>query len=575
MSGFKKPIFLAVLALALVAILSATQARLIAPAIDQGLMGQDYRAIFVICGVVILVGIIKGFADYAQTILLARIGSNLIAELQAKMMHAAIHADIPQIHGEGSSRFVARFLSDSFMVREATIKSLIGLAKDFLTVIGMIAVMISISWELTLAIIVVFPLSVLPIIWIGRKLRALSHNIQANLGDMTGLLDDFFKSLRIVKAYCAEKLAMRQSQALFDRQANLQYKSTEIRARTAPILEGFGSFAVAAVILLGSWRVSSGSNSTGEIMSFISALLMSYQPIRSLSNLNASLQQGLAAAIRCFEVMDLIPHVREASPALPPPDQFNIKFNQVSFGYADDAPAICELSFEAKAGEMIALVGPSGAGKSTIINLLLRLYDPIKGEILIGDKPISELKLADLRGMLALVSQEPGILEDTIANNIALSTIASKEHSLDMEKVIAAAKAAEADEFITNLPLGYQTRLSEMGSSLSGGQRQRLAIARAIYKDAPILLLDEATSALDSETESLVQFALKRLIKGRTVIVIAHRLSTIMEADRILVFKQGRLVESGNHETLLNADGLYNQLYHIQFKSNPLAVELD
>ncbi|MFK7867314.1 MAG: ABC transporter ATP-binding protein [Alphaproteobacteria bacterium] len=567
MAHYKLKAFFAILALLLVAGLNGAQAYLIGPAIDDGIMGQDMNMVLIICAAVLGVGIIKGSADYVQSNLLSRIGSDLVAKLQASMMKTAIHADVPQIHSAGSSNFVARFLSDSYIVRDATMKSIIGIAKDLMTILAMIGVMLWTSWEMAIAIIFVFPLSVVPIIWIGRKTRKLSHQVQANLGDMAGLLDDFFKSIRIVKAYSAEPLATRQSQSLFDHQGDLHYSMAEIKARTSPILETFGSFAVVMVILLGSWRVGQGENTTGQVMSFISALLMSYHPLRSLANLNATLQQGLAASIRCFNMIDMKPFVEQHKNPITPPTQFDVAFKHVDFAYEQAAmPAVSKLSFAVDQGKMLALVGPSGAGKSTIINLLLRLYDPNQGQVEIGGKPIHQLGFDDLRSSISLVAQEPGILDDSVAHNIALCDIANDHQNMDRKRVIEAAKAAEAHDFIMALPDQYDTVLGEMGNRLSGGQRQRLAIARAIYKDAPILLLDEATSALDSETERAIQTALKRLMQGRTVIVIAHRLSTIIDADQILVLQNGKLVEQGNHQQLLSDQRLYAQLYHLQFK---------
>ncbi len=562
---YKVKTLLAILALAIVAGLHATQIYLIAPAIDEGLIALNKQVIFWICGIVLIVSLAKGAADYTQILLLTRIGTDLIAKLQARMMQSAIHADIPQIHGEGSGRFVARFLSDSYVVRDATMRSLIGIARDFLSLLGMIGLMLSISIEMTIAVFIIFPVSFMPIIWIGRKSRALSHRLQNNLGSMTGLLDDFFKSIRIVKAFVAEPLAMRQAHALFEHQSQLQYKMDEVRARIRPIMELLGAVAVIAIILLGGWRVSEGHNTPGEIMAFIAALMAAVQPLRSLANLNAALQQGLAAANRCFNMIDLKPFVKEAVNPLNFPQQTNLALKQVHFGYTEEQAALKNISLNIGQGEVVALVGPSGSGKSTLMNLILRLYDPNQGEVLLGGVNLRDLSLGDVRAHIALVSQEPGILDDTVAHNIALKDSGDDWKYADHERIIEAAKAAEAHTFIEALPQGYDTRLGEMGSTLSGGQRQRLAIARALYKDAPILLLDEATSSLDSETERAVQTALKRLMKGRTVIVIAHRLSTILDADRIVVLNDGQLIESGTHAELLEKSGLYSQLYHLQF----------
>ena len=591
MFPYRGATYVACAALMVTALLNAAQAWLIAPAIDTGLIDGNTAALIWVAIAVVGVGLAKGLADFTQSALLASVGTSIVADLQARMMKSAIVADLGWVHRGGSGRLVARFLSDSTLVREATNKSLVGLVKDSLTIVGMMGVMLWQSWELTLSIIVIFPLSVLPIIWVGRRLRRLARQAQENIGDTTHLIDNFLKTLRIVKAYVAEPLANTQARQLFSRQARLQAKAIRTRAALTPVLETMAGVAVASLILVGSIRVSSGANTPGEIMSFLSAMLMAYQPMRSLASLNASLQQGLAAAERCFEVVDHRPEVTSpaiksgrtskspliASPLEAEAQDYSINLEHVTFRYDSDSSdhqtekgTLQDLSLAIKHGETAALVGPSGAGKSTIINLILRLYDPESGQVQIGGRDAREFDLAHLRQQISLVAQEPGLLTDSVTANIALSDMGQSENgrgdAIDKDRVRQAAVAAEALEFIEALPHGFDTILDEMGSALSGGQKQRLAIARAIYKDAPILLLDEATSALDSETEQAVQKALQTLMAGRTALLVAHRLSTVRQADVIHIIDGGQLKESGTHTQLLETGGLYADFCRHQFQ---------
>lgn len=576
LSPFRLPLIIAMLAMIMTAGANALQAWLIQPAIDDGLTGGNLALLPFLCLIIVAVGFFKGFTDYWQNRLLGYVGSSLIANLQASMIDKAIYTDLQSLHEEGSARLLTKFLSDSQLVRDASIRSLIGIIKDGLTVIGMIGVMLYQSWTLSLWVLIVFPLSVWPVVALGAKLRKISKITQANLGDITTQLDSFFKSLRIVKSYGAETSAKEQMTELFQEQAKLQARAVEIRGRTSPILETLGSAAVALLILIGSYRIAHGTSSQGEIMSFLTALLMAYQPLKSLAGLHAIWQLGLAAAERCFVVIDQDIKISSPTPCQPMPSDMSLEFVGVSFRYGavdnhkiatppSASPTLDNICLSIPQGSWTALVGPSGSGKSTIINLLLRLVDPHAGHIRLGGIDIRQLNLTSLRQQFALVAQEPGLINATIAENIGLSDSAAGR-PLDIQRVIEAAKAAEAHEFIHDLPDQYQTLVVEMGAKFSGGQRQRLAIARALYRDAPILLLDEATSALDSETEAAIQRALARLRQGRTSITIAHRLATIQDADQIIVLEDGRVVEQGTHQELIQANRLYSQLSQLQFR---------
>lgn len=554
---YRHLLFTGVFFLLISALLTGGQAFLIQPAIDKALLAGDEFYIYGIAGVFILVSLALGTAKYVQTVAMNNMGMRVIAKMQSDMMRRVLHADISHILQDGSSKLVARFISDSYQVREAVVKAITGMARDAVMVAALIGVMFYMNWQLTLGVFLLFPISVLPVQVIGRKLRKISRNTQERTGDLTALLDDKIRGVRLVKSYCAEDYAQDRADGLFEWLRSLHVKAVEVRSRAYPMMETLAGLAVGVLIAIGSFQIADGTSTPGEIMAFLGAMMKAYQPMRSLANLNASLQQGLASAQRVFETIDVEPTVFETPNAkeLVLKDG-GIRFDDVSFAYRSDKPVLQDVTLDVPAGSKVALVGPSGAGKSTIFNLLLRLYDATSGTIAIDGQNIRDVTFLSLRSRIALVSQEAGIFNDTVAANIAYG-----DENPDRDRIMAAARAAEAHDFIAQLEDGYDTVLGEMGTKLSGGQRQRLAIARAVYKDAPILLLDEATSALDSETEALIQKALQRLMQGRTVLMIAHRLSTIMDADIIYVMENGRVVEKGRHEELVADEGLYAKLH--------------
>jgi subfamily B ATP-binding cassette protein MsbA len=417
------------------------------------------------------------------------------------------------------------------------------------------------DWMLALASFFAFPLAIQPIAKIGRRMRRVSANTQIEAGLITTLLNQTFQGARHVKAYGMEAYEEGRAATLFERMFRLIDRANRTRARASPLMEALGGAAIAVVILYGGYQVIDGSRTPGAFFTFITALLLAYQPLKSLANLNASLQEGLAAAQRLFEVLDIEPDIRDVPGARPlRVSGGEIRLEDVRFGYQPPAVALDGISLTVPAGSTVALVGPSGAGKTTVLNLIPRFYEVASGRIAIDGQDVRDVTLASLRGALALVAQEASLFDDTVRANIAYGRLDAGD-----AEIAAAAAAAGADRFIDELPQGYDTLVGEHGMRLSGGQRQRLAIARAMLKNAPILLLDEATSALDNESERQVQAALRRLMRGRTTLVIAHRLSTITGADLICVMDRGRIVESGKHAQLLARGGLYARLYETQF----------
>ena len=508
---------------------------------------------------IILLSSVKAAAMYFQVLTVNSLALKITTDIQKAMAHRLIDADLATVTAEPAGAFISRIMNDLNLVREAFVRLANNLVRDVLTIFVMVGVMFWFSWLLSILVLAVYPLAMRPIIKIGNRQRKASGELQEHMETVTSLLAEILQGVRMVKAYQLETAEKSRSATAFDGLYNRLVHLLAGRARIDPILEVLGGFAVAGVIGVAAWQVANGQLQVGDVAGFITALLMLVQPVRAIGTLNAVTQEGLAATSRVFALLDQ--KARITNPKAPKTlDKIKgeITFEGISFAY-QDASILSEIAFTVAPGQTVALVGPSGSGKSTIINLLPRFYDPTTGQITIDNTPISELSLSGLRGHIALVSQEAVLFDDTVAANIRFG----REDATDAE-VIAAAKAAAADDFIQQLPQGYDTFVGATGNKLSGGQRQRVAIARAMLKDAPILLLDEATSALDAQSEQLVQDALDRLSAGRTTIVVAHRLATIQKADKILVLDKGQIVEVGTHETLLQKNGLYAHLCALQ-----------
>jgi subfamily B ATP-binding cassette protein MsbA len=388
-------------------------------------------------------------------------------------------------------------------------------------------------------------------------MRKLSTSALDELGRFTARLSEAFQGARHVKAYNMEAFEAKRTDKIIENVFSLIFKALRTRAAASPIMETLGGLFIALVVLYGGWQVIDESLTPGEFFAFITAMLLAYQPLKALANLNTNLQEGLAAAQRVFDILDIHPKIKSSTTA----QKITIKggeivFKNVSFSYSDQEITLEDISLNIPAGKTIALVGPSGSGKSTILNMIPRFYDCIEGKISIDGINVKEVELSSLRNAIGLVSQETVLFDDTVKANILYGC-----HTATDLDILTAAKNAGAHKFISDLPNGYDTLIGEHGTKLSGGQRQRLSIARAMLKDAPILLLDEATSALDPETESQIQMSLRKLMKNRTTLIIAHRLVTIQEADIIYFIKDGRVIESGNHNNLLKHGGFYADLY--------------
>jgi subfamily B ATP-binding cassette protein MsbA len=561
-------ILFAFLLMGLAAASTAGRAWLMEPVLDRIFVAREGSLLLLIAGGALALALVKGLADYGEAVLMTRVGQRVIADVQMALFARLMRADLAYFHAHPSGTLISRFTSDAALLRSAAANVLVGIGKDAVTVVFLVGVMFYQDWLLALVSFFVFPLAIRPIVAIGRRIRRVTANAQAEIGEFTTLLSQTFQGARHVKAYGMEQYEEQRAGGLIERLFALIDRGTRTRSRASPMMEALGGTAIAVVILYGGHQVISGARTPGALFSFITALLLAYQPLKSLANLNASLQEGLAAAQRIFEVLDVEPTIRDMAGARPLHIAGGeIRFDKVRFGYVPGAAAIDGLSLTIPAGHTVALVGPSGAGKSTMLNLIPRFFDTDSGRIAIDGQDVRNVTIASLRGAIALVAQEVSLFDDTVRANIAYGRFGAS-----FDEVEEAARAAAADAFIRELPQGYDTMVGEHGVRLSGGQRQRIAIARAMLKNAPILLLDEATSALDNESERQVQRALNTLIRGRTTLVIAHRLSTIQGADLICVVDRGRIVETGRHSELLARGGLYARLYAMQFAEQHAAV---
>ena len=558
---YRGQLLLSVLCMVIYAAANSFMVWLLKPIMNGVFFEKDPSLLVIAPLALIAAVIVKGIADYGQSILTNNIGLRVIDDLQNEMFAHLMRADLAFFHNNSTGNLISKFTNDVNLLRAAVSNVLISIGRELLTLIGLMGVMLSTDWRLSLAIFIIFPIAVLPIVRIGRKIRRVSANTQAEIGNLATLLSETFQGARHVKAYGMEQYEQARARKIIGAVFRQNFKAARVRALGRPLMESLGVIGAAGIIYYGGSQVVHGHVTTGGFVAFLVAFIAAYQPMKSLGSLNTYLQEGLGAAERVFAMLDIEAEITERENAHTlVAEKGQIDFDHVSFSYGPDAPALHDVSLRVPAGKTVALVGPSGAGKSTILNLIPRFYDIKDGRILIDGIDVRDATLASLRANIALVSQEISLFDDTVRANIAYGRWGCSE-----DDIVEAAKRAAAHDFIVNLPQGYDTAVGEHGVKLSGGQRQRIAIARAMVKNAPILLLDEATSSLDTESERQVQAALAELMKGRTTLVIAHRLSTIAAADLIYVIEDGRVTERGTNAELLARRGTYARLYALQF----------
>lgn len=553
-----------VIALIFMAISSAAAALsmwLLKPVINDIFVDKNHDMLWPLGCAIIFVFLVKGLAQYGQVATMSWLGLRIVTDLQVGLYDHLMRMDLAFFHNNPSGTLVSRFTNDVVLMRNTATKVLTSAGKDITLLIGMVVVMVSTNWQLALMALIVFPITIGPVLKIGKRIRKVTANTQVQLGQFINLLGQTLSGIRHVKAYRTENYERQRVRDITEVVRHLIFKSERTKALNSPIMEGVAGFAIALIIVYGGYQVIDGAKTPGDFFAFIGAAFMVYEPAKRLAHLNAEMQGGLAGAERLYRLREIMPTISDRPGAAPLNVQAGeIQFKDVKFAYNEEKQALIGLNLQIPAGKTVALVGHSGAGKSTVLNLVPRFYDVTGGDILIDGQNVKDVTLSSLRKSCALVSQEIVLFDDTIRANIAYGRFDASD-----EEIIAAAKHAAAHDFIMELPDGYDTMVGEDGLKLSGGQRQRVSIARAMLKNAPILLLDEATSALDTESERKVQAALKELMKERTTLVIAHRLSTVVDADLIYVVDQGRVIEQGSHAQLIEQDGIYARLYALQF----------
>ncbi|MDO9071114.1 MAG: lipid A export permease/ATP-binding protein MsbA [Deltaproteobacteria bacterium] len=541
--------------------LTALLAYMVKPVLDDIFFAKQENMLLPLAGIVVVLYLVKGFLSYTHNFQMSYIGNATVTRLRDELFASIQRQPLSFFDGEATGVLMSRLTYDVNLLQDAVTRVVTSFFKDTFTVIGLTTVIFYQEWRLALLSMVVFPLAVLIIVRLGKRVRRISQATQVANAYLYTVLQESLIGQRIVKAFARETYEeQRFSRANWD-YFNIRMKLNATRELSPPVMEFLGSLGMAGIIWYGGKAVIQGASTPGTFFSFLAALLMLYQPIKSLSSVQNVFQEGLAAAVRVFGLMDREPEIADAPGAatLTPLAQ-EIDYAGVSFAYDGRENVLHDIGFTVHRGEVVALVGPSGAGKSTLLNLLPRFYDATAGAITIDGHDIRAVTLASIRGQIGVVTQQTILFNDTVRHNIAYGRLTATE-----PEIVNALRDAHAYDFVMAMPQGLNTLIGEQGVRLSGGERQRLAIARALLKDPPILILDEATSSLDSESEREVQQALDRLIIGRTTLVIAHRLSTVRNADRIIAMEDGRIREIGTHAELLATDGLYRRLYEMQF----------
>ncbi|MFZ5587739.1 MAG: lipid A export permease/ATP-binding protein MsbA [Thermodesulfobacteriota bacterium] len=551
----------AMVLMVLVSASTSGMAFMVKPVMDDIFVAKDRAMLFLVPLVVVGLYLVKGACSYGQSYLMQFVGQRIVTQYRIDLYAHLQRLSLSYYDRVPTGELMSRITNDVNQIQGAVSSVVTGLLRELFTVVGLIVVLFWRDWFLAIFAVGVFPLCAIPLVKFGRRLRRISHRSQETMADVTVLLHETISGARIVKGFCREQHEIERFSREAFRLFHLRMKDVSTRAMSSPLMEFLGGLAIAGILFYGGWQVIEGRSTPGTFFSFLTALIMLYEPVKHLSGLNNEIQNGLASASRVYTILDTPPEIVDRPQAIDlPPLKRAIEYRGVGFAYRPGEPVLHDIDLTVPAGQVLALVGTSGGGKTTLVNLLPRFYEVSQGAILIDGVDIRDATLKSLRGQIAIVTQQIVLFNDTVRNNIAYGRPEASQAEIE-----AAAGAAYALDFIARLPQGFDTVIGEGGVLLSGGERQRLSIARALLADRPILILDEATSSLDTESEMFVQKALENLMAGRTTFVIAHRLSTIQRADRILVMVGGRIVEQGRHQELLALGGQYSRLHHMQF----------
>ena len=552
---YKMRLVVAVICMALSGASDVVVPWLIKDVIDKVLANKDiYTLNLIVIGILVLF-------YFGQKYLMSFVGQKIVNDIRETLYRHLQTLSLSYFDKHKTGNIMSNLTNDVTALQTAIAGNLISFVQEAVILVGSLGSMLFLYWKLTLLTLVIVPLVVFTINFFGSRLRRAGHDVQGKMADITSLLEEAISGIRIIRSFNREDFEIRRFMVQNDRNFWALMTTTKLTALLTPFIQFFAAIAVTGIIWYGGMSVIDGEMTAGALIAFLIYAINLANPVRRISEIYGDIQKSLAAADRVFETIDTEPDVKEKPDAIVlPPVKGEVEFNHVSFAYDKDHPALTDFNLKVAPGEVVALVGPSGAGKSTVANLLPRFYDVTGGSLTIDGIDVRDVTFSSLRQQIGLVPQETMLFNATVRENILYGHLDATD-----EEVVAAAKAANAHDFIRELPGGYEALVGDRGSSLSGGQRQRIAIARAILKNPRILILDEATSALDTESEKIVQAALDRLMEGRTAVVIAHRLSTVRNADNIVVIDHGRIVEEGTHDELLAKDGLYAHLYAVQF----------
>ena len=554
-------LILAMTCMIVVAATTSATAFIVKPVLDEVFLNKNEFMLKLMPVLIMIIYILRGAGMYGQDFLMHYVGERIIKQLRDSLYDKISDLPLSFFYAQRTGGLMSRITYDVNIIKSMVSQAITGALRDVFTILGLIGVIFYRDWKLALIAVFVLPVAFFPVVEFGRRVRRFSTRSQECMADLNSFLHETFAGNKIVKAFGMEPY---EKQNFFKKNQNVfrfEIKSIRAKALTSPVMEIFGGIGIALVIWYGGYGVINGASTPGTFFSFMTAVMLLYPPVKKLSKLNNTVQQGLAAADRIFEILETESDIQDPeSPVVLPRQTHRIEFDHVSFAYETDQPVLQDINLTVAPGEILALVGSSGGGKTTLVNLIPRFYDVVRGALKIDGIDIRDITVANLRRDVAIVTQEPILFNDTIRANIAYGNLTASD-----EEIAAAADAAYILKFIESLPKGFDTNIGELGSRLSGGEKQRMCIARALLKDAPILIFDEATASLDTESERLVQKALENLMKGRTSFVIAHRLSTVHYAHRIIVLAGGRIAEEGTHSELIARKGEYYNLYKMQF----------